>query len=286
MTPRSRSSSPAQRGSPWAIRELVLWGALGAAFSASWVDLVQHWMDEPWARPAVLFLALFLVTAARDRRPQAPRRGGAVLVAAGLGLSLIAFGGSLSRLGRPGIPLGIIGMAQALGRPSLPTSLLALWIIPPPFTLSEALSPGLERGLARLAASAAEAWGLAAVLGPRSLEIAGATLEIRRMDGGVPLAIYLAGVGWWGAVQAGGGVREALYAAARTAPWGFVAQALALCLAFALLAFGAPNAARTVLDHDTWPILALALYWVRPVRIDLTTTGAAARPRHAVGEVP
>ena len=159
-------------------------------------------------------------------------------------------------------------------------------MIPPPFALSEALSPGLEHGLAWLAAGAAEAGGLHAVLSPRTLEIAGATLEIRQTDGGIPLAIYLAGVGWWGAVRAGGGVRDALRAAARIAPLGFVAQALLLCLAFALLAGRAPNAARTVLDHGAWPVLAVALYWVRPTRIDSTTAGAAARPRRAVGDLP
>jgi hypothetical protein len=286
MTPGSLASSAPEPESPWEIRELVFWGALGVALSASWVDLVKHWMNEPWACPAVLFLPLFVVAAARDRGRQAPRRGGGLLVAAGLGLSLIAFGGSLGRLGRPGIPLAIIGMARVLGRPSLATSLLALWLVPPPFALSEALSPGLERGLAWLAAGAAKAWGLPVVLGPRALEIAGATLEIRQTDGGVPLAIYLAGVGWWGAVGAGGGLREALRAAARIAPLGFVAQALALCLAFALLAGRAPNAARAVLDHGAWPVLALALVRVRPTRIDSAAAGAAARPRRAAGDLP
>jgi EpsI family protein len=117
---------------------------------------------------------------------------------------------------------------------------------------------------------------------PHALEIAGATLEIRRTDGGVPLAIYLAGVGWWGAVRAGGGVRDALRAAARLAPLGFLAQALALCLAFALLAGRASNAARAVLDYDAWVVLGVALYWVRPARIESTTIGATDRPGHAV----
>lgn len=284
MTPGSLARSSFEPESRWEIRELLLWSALGVALSASWVDLVGHWIDEPWARPAVLFLPVFAVAAARDRGRQVPRRGGGLLVAAGLGLSLIAFGGGLDRLGRPGIPLSLIGMARALGRPSLATSLLALWVVPPPFSLSAALSPGVERGLAWLAAGAAEAGGLPVVLSPRMLEIAGATLEIRPTDGGVPLAVYLAGVGWWGAVRAGGGVRDALRAAVRIAPLGFFAQALALCLAFALLAANAPNAARTVLDHVAWPVLAVALYRVRTASIDSTRAGAAARLRRAAGD--
>ena len=117
MTAANPPNSTLEPESRWEVRELILWGALVVAFSASWVDLVRHWTEEPWARPSVLFLALFVVAAARDRGRQAPRRGGGLLVAAGLGLSLIAFGGSMDRLGRPGIPLGIIGMARALGRP-------------------------------------------------------------------------------------------------------------------------------------------------------------------------
>ena len=158
-------------------------------------------------------------------------------------------------------------MALAMGRPTLAISLLALWVIPPPFAVSNALSPGLEHGLAWLAAGAAEAGGLHVVLNRRSLEIAGATLGIRQTDGGIPLAIYLAGIGWWSAVRAGGGIRDALASAARTAPLGFVAQALLLCIAFALLAGRAPDAARAVLDHGAWPVLALALYRARPARI-------------------
>jgi len=286
MTPDSLANSAPEPESPWETRELLLWGALGVAFSAPWADLVRHWIDEPWARPAVLFLALFVAAAARDRGRQIPRRGGGgLLVATGLGLSLIAFGGSLDRLGRLGIPLGIIGMARALGRPSLATSLLALWVIPPPSALSEVLSPGLENGLAWLAARAAESGGLPAVWSPHALEIAGATLEIRRTDSGVPLAIYLAGVGWWGAVRAGGGVREAFRAAARIAPLGFLAQALALCLAFALLAGRAPNSARALLDYDAWGVLGLALYGVRPTRIDSTKSGAGAHPRRTAGDL-
>lgn len=279
-------NSTLEPGSRCEVRELVLWGALAVAFSASWMDLLRHWTEEAWTRPSVLFLALFVLAAVRDRRRQAPWWGGGVLVAAGLALSLIAFAGSLARLGRPGLPLGIIGMALAMGRPTLAISLLALWVIPPPFAVSNALSPGLEHGLAWLAAGAAEAGGLHVVLNRRSLEIAGATLGIQQTDGGIPLVIYLAGIGWWSAVRAGSGIRDALASAARTAPLGFAAQSLLLCIAFALLAGRAPDAARVVLDHGAWPVLALALYRARPAHIHSTTARAEARPQRAMGELP
>jgi hypothetical protein len=59
-----------------------------------------------------------------------------------------------------------------------------------------------------------------------------------------------------------------------------------LCLAFALLAGRAPTAARTVLDHGAWLVLALAFVRVRLPRIDSTTAGSAASPRRAVGDLP
>jgi len=248
------------------MRERVLWGALAIALSASWFDLARHWWEEPWARPAALFLPLVVAAAARDRGRQEARWDGALLVAVGLGWSLVAMGGGLPRLGRPGVPLAMIGLARALGRPSLAVSLLALWVIPPPFALAKALLPGLEQGLAWIAVQLAEARGLPGLLTPRFVEIAGATLPLGPADGGLPLAVYLAGVGWWSAVRADGGVREAARAAARIAPLGFLAQALGLVLALALLFARAAPAARALLDLLAWPVLALALLRLRPPR--------------------
>ena len=251
--------------SPWAPRELVLWGALAIALSLSWVDLARHWADEPWARPSALFLALGLAAAAREDTRSRPRGDGYLLLAAGLGMTVLAVGGGEARLGRPGLALAIFGMARALGRPSAGVALLALWVIPPPFALSTALSPGLERGLAELSIQAARTWGLDASLVDRMLEIAGMQLKLRATDGGLPLCVYLAGIGWWTAVWRGGNLRAAARAAIRLAPLGLVAQVVALVMAFALLAGGAPNAARAALDIWPWPVLALALLMARPM---------------------
>src|SRR5262245_16270637 len=89
------------------MREILLWSALTIALSASWVDLATHGIAEPWARPAALFPFLFVAAALRDRRRERPRRSGALLVVAGLALSLFAVGGGLDRLGRPGIPIAM-----------------------------------------------------------------------------------------------------------------------------------------------------------------------------------
>jgi hypothetical protein len=263
MTPTSvDGATPIPSAARTRGREIILWSALTVALSASWADLAGHWLAEPWARPAALFVPLFVAVAAREPVRRGSRGVGAALVAAGLGLSLVAAGGGLTRMGRLGIPLGTIGMARALGRPSLATSLLALWIVPPPFALARLLSPGLEHGIASLAVRAAEARGLPAALGLGSLDLGGAALALAPTDGGLPLAFYLAGVGWWGAVRVGGGPSAAAAAALRFAPFGFLAQAIGLALACALLATGAAGAARALLDAWAWPVLGLAVAWV------------------------
>lgn len=250
---------PALVTPPWTAREGILWSALAVALSASWIDLARHGLAEPWARPAAMFLPLFGLAARRSQRRAGAPRIGALLVAAGVGLSVLAVGGGLDRLGRLGIPLAIIGMASVLGRPLLATSLLALWMVPPPFPVIVALSPGLERVLAGVAAGVAGANGLPATATPHGIEIAGATLGLHAADGGLPLAVYFAGVGWWGAVRAGGDFRRALGAAARFALFGLLAQAAGLLLAFSLLGAGAGGAARNFLDLLPWPALGLAL---------------------------
>jgi hypothetical protein len=240
----------------------VFWAALAVALSASWAELATHWAAEAWARPSVLFVPLAIAAALREppRRDPRPVLGG-LLVAIGLAATLLAIGGGLSRSGRPGLPLACIGMALALGRPSLPVAMIAIWAIPPPYALAKALAPGLEHALAGLAAGLARSSGIPATLGPAALEMHGEALPLAPTDGGLPAVFYLAGIGWWNAARAGGDIGRAARAAIRMAPFGLVAQGLALALAFALLAARSPGPARTLLDASPWLAIAAALLW-------------------------
>jgi hypothetical protein len=262
VTRRDDSVALRAPGEPWATRELVLWAALGIALSPSLVAITRLWVDEPWARPSALFFGLAIATAAREQASRDPRRDGFLLVGIGVVLGVLAAGGGLARLGRPAFAVAVVGLARALGRPSPATALLAVWAIPLPFALFVALNPGLERWLGGLTAHAATSWGLSASLGMYELEVAGQKLLLRPTDGGLPLMLYLAGIGWWGAARRGGGVHQAAVAAIRLAPFGLAAQVLALAAALALLFGGAPAAARATLDLCAWPALALALFWV------------------------
>jgi len=240
-------------------REPLLWGALAVALSPALLDLLQHWTGEPWARPFLLVAALGLLAAWRDERHTPPRPLGYLLVAAGVALVLIAAGGGMTRLGRPGLPLAIVGMALVVGRPVLPIALLSCWAVPPPKALLAALPPGLETALGWAAIGVTRAFEGTASFGKEGLVLDGATLRLDAPDGGVPLALMLAGLGWWSRARLGGTVRDSLRAALRLAPWGLAAQALVLCLAFAMLAAGAAGGARALLDHAAWAVLAFAL---------------------------
>jgi hypothetical protein len=255
--PRRAGASPS--ADPWTVREGLLWGALAVALSACWIDLAEHWRANPWARPSALFLPLLVATALRERRRAPGRAAGWLLVAAGVGLLLFATGGGAPRLGRPGLPLAVVGMALVLGRPSLGVALLAFWVLPPPFALSRLLSPGLEQWLAELGVRALELGGRPAALGSGGIVVDGAVLPLAPTDGGLPLVVYLAGIGWWLAMRRGRDLVRAAFTALRFAPWGLAAQALALGCAIAALASGSAPTARALLDLAPWAALALAI---------------------------
>jgi len=243
------------------LRDLVLWAALLAALSPSLADLAQHWVVEPWARASALFVPLWLLCAWRDRAPRRPHADGYLLLALGLAVSLAAVGGGMARLGRPGIPLAVVGLARALGRPSPPCALVALWLIPVPDALVERLSPGLEAAVPALAAAVARAFGAQAEwIGGRLVAPAGA-LAFDAADGGLPLVWVLAGLGWYGAAARRGPLRDAGLAALRAAPWALAAQLLGLLAASGLVVAGRPAAAAVLLRDGVWSAAAAFGLW-------------------------
>lgn len=255
-------------------REPLLWLALAAALSPTLLDFVRHVAVEPWARPFLLVGTLGLAAAWSDPRRAGRRPLGFLLVAAGVALALVTVGGGMTRLGRPGLPLAIVGMALALGRPVLPIALLACWAVPPPKALLTALSPGLESALAWAAVGVTRSLGGTASFVKDDLLLNDASLLLDAPDGGLPLALALGGLAWWSVARHAGGTRECAAAALRLAPWGLVAQAVLLCFAMATLAAARTGAgARALLDHGAWAAIALAL---------LVTARRAARTARAL----
>jgi len=276
-------SPRAVRRSAW--RDLALWVALLLALSPSLVDLAAHQVAQPWARPSAIFAPLWALAALRDRSPRRPHRDGYLLLAVGVGIALACVGGGMARLGRPGIPIAMVGLARALGRPSLPRALLAVWMIPVPDAITKALSPGLEAAVGMGAAALARALGVDASFADEQLVGPSGALALEPADGGLPLVALLAGLAWYRAASSDAPLGAAVRASLRAVPWGFAAQAAGLVFACALAIAGAPRAARDLLHHGVW-MVATAIVLLRarsspasPRRMRLEPSALARRGR-------
>lgn len=234
---------------------MLLGVASFVALSPLLVDLARHLGAEPWARYAALFGPLLLWAAWSDPLRSPPRADGLLWLAAGVALAFVAVGGGMPRLGRPAIPLAVVGLARLLGRPSPARALLALWIVPVPTVLTRA-APQLQIALGELVERWAGGLRLERAGDHVSLVAAQGALPLLPSDGGIPLAALLAGLAWYGAARRGGSLAQAAGQALRWAPWALPIQVLALALAVGLLQIGQPAAARAWLDHGVWALVA------------------------------
>lgn len=240
----------------------MLWIAVAAALSPSLVDLGAHVATNPWVRGTAVFPLLFAWCAFTDPAPSRPARDGLLLLLLGVAAVFISVGGGMPRVGRPGITLAVIGVARMTGRPSLPVALLAIWLVPFPTQFVEALAPGLEGLVARVAAALGNVAGIPAEADARRVTALwfvtpSGPLHLFPGDGGLALAWTFAGLGWFAALLR----RLQIAACARTAlRWWITAlplQIAALAIACGAALLGALAAARTWLD--AFPLLATLL---------------------------
>jgi hypothetical protein len=275
LDPRSGSRS---RSEPR--RNVLAVAALVAAVSPTLVELARQLVAEPATRYALLF-PMLLVRAARHEKEATPSRAGYALLAAGLALELLGFGGGMPKLARPGLPLAVIGLCLALGLASWRTSLLALWIVPVPYAVCSLVSPGLELlwydgavGLVNAVTGA----GLAIAPSRDFLfdVVAGAgTLAVRSWEGGLPLAALLAGLGWYAGRLQGATAGRGLRKAGLAGVVGLLLQAPIVAVSVALLAAGEVGAAGAVRDHAFWLVAAGGLLWAE--RAAVPAAAAASR---------
>lgn len=224
-------------------------------------------MISPWARGAAFFPFLFAACAIGDPGPARPSRDGWVWLALGLAVSLVCVAGGFARAGRPGVVLAMLGLARALGRPSLARALVAVWIVPLPSQLLDALAPGLAGVVAQATAHAAPWLGTVAQVDAHHVDrivlvAPNGVLDLFPGDGGLPLAWTLAGVGWFAAARGGAPIAQAGVRAARVALTALPLQIVALATACGLALFGAAAAARALLDHLVVLAAAIALGFV------------------------
>jgi len=249
----ARGSAPALSASPWG------WAALGAALSPALADLLEHLAGEPPDRYVVVAAVLIAASlggagATTPRSSPRPALGLTVLAAAVL-LELLGIASGSWSIARLAIPIAVLGMALSGGPLSPPVALLAFGLIPVPNFIVTVGTPEVESALARWLAGAVGPVVEIEAAGPL-LRSAGGRLELQPHDGPLRLAIVLAMLGWYAALRRREAWPAGLVRAVAFASGSLLLQPLALLLAVALLAAGAPAAAVVWLTTGSWLAVA------------------------------
>ena len=256
-----RRCSRKLEGSPSAV-DLVLWLGLLAASYPTLEDLLGHIDREPWAVSCLVFWALLAREVCR-REARGPRRSlGLVLVVVGMLVQYATLVSDWPRYARPGLALAFVGLGLARGHPAARVVWIALWTVPVPSIVVELTSPQLESGLLGAASS------LVALVGApigRAGEIVtgpGGAHGVLAADGGIPLAVLLAGLAWY----RGSRRREPLRAVGlRMIVWSALAiplQFLVVLLFCVAVAVGQSHAGGLVLTYAPMA-MAMAVLAVR-----------------------
>lgn len=267
----ARHESTSSR-TPSHAREILLWSAIAVALSPVLRDLGAHVIAHPWAGYCAVFPVLLVLAAGHWRRRDRPRGDGYLLLAAGLVIELVGIGGGIDRLARPALPLGVIGLARLLGRPPLAVALLALGMVPVPTFVLRPVAGMVGPALAGLTAIACGSLGLSLRAQGATLTSVSGAIELGDGDTGVPLAVLLAGLGWYAGLRRASVdlpphgsqslLRQSAGTALRWAPWAVPIQIGAVLAAGMVLALGGPGFSPMLLSCGAW-ILTTAVGLLR-----------------------
>jgi hypothetical protein len=257
---------------PLLSREILLWSALTLALSPVLRDLGAHAIEHPWAGYSAVFLVLLVLAARLQPQSQKPKLDGYLLLTAGLLVELVGIGGGIDRLARPALPLGVLGLARLLGRPPLAVALLALGMVPLPTFVLRPVAGMVGPALASLTAMTCTALGLSLRAHGATLAGVSGIIELGDGDTGVPLAVLLAGLGWYAGLRRApvdlpplnpqSLLRQCLCTALRWAPWAVPSQVGAVLAAGTVLALGGLGFSRILLSCGVW-ILTTAVGLLR-----------------------
>lgn len=244
---REAAEAPARSG------EAALWVALAVAFSPVAIDLVQHWIEFPWARYAVVFPFLFVRCTLRAERTR-PVPGGLIWVIAGLALELAAAFAGAIRWARPGLAIAVVGMCQRLGLGRWPLWALVLFAVPAPNFLVELGAPGPAVALAGIAAGGWLLLGVDVESAMRALD-AGALFPNEHWLAIAPLC---AGLAWYEGILLARPLPRAIAASAASAALAVPIELAARALAVGAAAAGLAPRALALLGDATWIAVAAA----------------------------
>jgi len=258
--------------------------ALALAFAPVIANLAGHFVATPWARYSLVFVPLFAWSLLREPAARPGRLEGGALIGLGLALELGAAAIGMTQIGRPGLALAAIGLCRWMGIAGYRTALLALFAIPIPHELVQRLTGRAEvvKEFA-LAAELLRSLGESVLVGWPNVESARGTLQLTPADAGLPLAVGLAGLGWYRGIRAG---RSLVSTAGGAALWGSLAlplQIVLLVASVALVSRGRPDLARVLLSGGFW--LAVALATVVATERHAHRTGVVAPRGHSAEAV-
>jgi hypothetical protein len=232
-------------------RDALLAAALILALAPVFEEIGRHVAINPWTTYVIGMVPLCVLAFARAERT-APQRSGLLWIAAALALEMLGLLAGPAQIGRLGVPLAAIGLARLLGRPALPGALLAGWLIPVPNAVLRLVSPELETLFLDVAARLASLAGADPVVSGVRVTVGDVEMRVFRGDGGLPLAIALAGAGWYAAVRRGAGLRGALAGGARFAAAAPFLQLATLTGVVTALPWLGSALAREVLTFAPW----------------------------------
>ncbi len=244
-------------GSPQARGDLILGLALLAAFSPGVVDLADHWLEHAWPRYGLGFAALVAWCVARSPRALPRPRLGITLIAVSLVTQLLAALGAVLPVSRPAIAGAVIGFLLMRGLAPVRTVLLALFIVPIPYSVAALLGGhAVADFLLESSATLVSALGFPVFLGEFGVTAGSTVLVMAPIHGGLPLLQVMLGLGWYAALRRGLDAAPTARGIARFVALGAVVQGVAMVLACLAVSFGSLAVAETILETLTWLVPA------------------------------
>jgi hypothetical protein len=251
-------------------RSLLLWCALGVAFSPVLVNLAREIAagTSLYTLLAAQLLGLLLWRRSPSEGSRRPTLGGSLLVL-GLLAEVVGIASASWSLARFGLPIAVLGVALISGHPRATVVVLAFGLVPVPDFVHGITSPELESLLGAAVAHAVGALGWPLEVGGPLLQYHGRRFELLAPDVGLLTALACAEVGWYSAVRRSADMRQAGLRAIAGAALGLLLQPVLLLLCVATLPLGWPAMGRFLLTHGPWLMLAAGVlcYEVQSWRI-------------------
>jgi hypothetical protein len=232
-----------------------LWLGTAVAFSRVLLDLVHSLFETDACWSILLPIPLIAICIGRDTpASRGAGAGGGLLILLGLVLNVLGMSLDAWSIARLGLPLAAIGVARITGQPALPVALMSLWLVPLPYSILTVLTPWPESGLASLAAAVTTQLGAPLHAAGPVIHGPAGKLLLDPDHSGLPLAVGLALLGWYGALRRGGGLSKPLRAAALGFVLAFPIQAFGVCVAALALWSGSPGVGQALVE---WGLLAV-----------------------------